>query len=265
MDIMRPTEEQVKEWKRNWEDIYQLTVSDNENEFSHTFTYRDIRRREYNELLLTGKSQEQMEEDICTICTLHPEFDYTSGRAGIATTLATSILESSNLLQGQADAVLSQNREDMMHLDYQVDCIIHEAFPDISLEEISNWTVKKAMYYLSRAEYILMELRGVPLQYLAPEENGNVAPQQQQPQQSQQQQFENNFVSNQNAYEDPYLKQDSSPPKDGELSEEELMNMLAKEEAKHGRKVQPQGSGMGEMMPEMSWFKADEELTGEFD
>jgi hypothetical protein len=42
-------------------------------------------------------------------------------------------------------------------------CAIHEAFPEYEIDEIDNWDIAKACEYMAKAEFILHNLRGVPL------------------------------------------------------------------------------------------------------
>lgn len=48
----------------------------------------------------------------------------------------------------------------MYELDNQVTCIIHEVFPQFTLEDIENWGIEKTAKYSSRAEWVLTNLRG---------------------------------------------------------------------------------------------------------
>ena len=50
----------------------------------------------------------------------------------------------------------------MLDTDNQINGIIIAAFPTLNLEEIENWDVATAAKYLSRAEWILHNINGVP-------------------------------------------------------------------------------------------------------
>lgn len=244
---------QIEKWKQQYRDVYQIEISDREQEFTYTFIYRNIGRKEYNQLLLQYENQAELQEAVCKTCVLHPEYDFSKGIAGIAETLSNTIIHTSHLLEGEAQALLQQYREEMHYMDYQVDCIIHEAFPHIPLEEISNWTMDKTMYYLSRAEWILVNLRGVPLQYV---EDPAVAQQQD----TEKEQYQYNFTNQQ---QQSQSESEEKPQKEGMLSEQELMAMIAEKEAEHGRTINPNTNL--DILPELNWFKAEEEVTGDFD
>ena len=53
----------------------------------------------------------------------------------------------------------------MEQFDNQITCIIHEAFPNLDVEEIENWGMAKTAKYLSRAEWKLNVLRQIPVDY----------------------------------------------------------------------------------------------------
>jgi hypothetical protein len=226
----------IQQWKQMYEAVYSITI------LNQDFIFRVIGREEYKAILEQDLSIGQFQEEICRVAVLYPQdFDYREGLAGIAETLSNAILEMSGLHQGQAKALLDQYRDEMMIFDYQVDCIIHEAFPQYSIEEIQNWSVKKMMYYLSRAEWILKNLRGVPL--LSMED-----------------------ILQQQETENPVQPQPPSveQKQNGSLSKEEVEALLSQKE---GRPISLDNeSKLGQdLFPELSWFKAEEELKGEYD
>lgn len=50
----------------------------------------------------------------------------------------------------------------MFDLDNQITCVINEAFPQFDIEEIEQWDIEKTTKYMSRAEWKLHNLRGIP-------------------------------------------------------------------------------------------------------
>ena len=195
-----------------------------------------------------------------------------------------------NAIKQQAEEIILDYREEMYMYDFQVDCIIHEAFPEFPIEEIQAWNNFKTMFYLSRAEFILKELRGVPLlsvEEVAAMQNGQVQEQEEQPQYQQyfeaapkqevypefQEQFDR-MAPPENYQEDsppppPPPRKAPAPAKEGGLSEDELMALLGNSEANKGRTIKDphmgQGLGKSQMFPELNWFKAEADLKGEFD
>lgn len=135
------------------------------------FAWRRLTRGEYKSLVNLGLSDEDSEDWICERCVVFPEnFGFSTGAAGIPTTLSREILEGSffviDLKPGQSSPgrdLLLGFRNEMESFENQIDCIIAEAFPSLSIEEIADWTVDKTMFYLSRAEWTLHHLRNLPL------------------------------------------------------------------------------------------------------
>lgn len=126
------------------------------------FIYRALGRGEYKEILknpiLTDLDREEV---ICDTCVLYPErFDWENCEAGLPTVMSTEILKKSYLTNLDERANLHTfYRSEMYDLDNQITCIIHEAFPQYELEDIDKWDVEKTTKYLSRAEWILENLR----------------------------------------------------------------------------------------------------------
>lgn len=243
---MSLTKEQIQEWKNEYEDIYKITIGDRDDELSIEFIFRKIGKNEYNELLKKELEIGVLEEEVCKLCTLYPEYDFSNGLGGIAHTLSNAIISTSHLLEGAAEDLLIKYRKEMELFDYQMDCIIHEVFPEFSFEEISRWPIDKTIYYYSRAEWVLQHLRMIPINTMF-ESN------------QQEQNFQYSFSSE----EKQQLANEQ--PKDGQLSEEEVLRMLQEKEAEQGRAMSLEYSSPEEMYPELNWFKHEDELRGELD
>lgn len=126
------------------------------------FIFRALGRGEYKEILknpiLTDLDREEV---ICDTCVLYPEhYDWKVCEAGLPTVMSTEILKKSYLTDLDERANLHAfYRSEMYDLDNQITCIIHEAFPQYEIEDIDKWDVEKTTKYLSRAEWILQNLR----------------------------------------------------------------------------------------------------------
>lgn len=132
------------------------------------FIYRTIGRKDYKEILENEKLNScDKEEIICEICTLYPQnYDFSKCQlGGLPTLLANRITELSllNDVTKQINAIHYYRDKLANDLDDQINCVIHEAFPEFSIEEIANWDADKSANYMAKAEYILHNLRGVPL------------------------------------------------------------------------------------------------------
>lgn len=156
--------QQFVEWKNKYWNLYYVEIADQE------FLFREISRLEYRQGLRLYKDNPlALEEYICHLCVLEPEdYDFGDCLAGIPTTLANLILHESGFTEdtGKFAEYLEKYRKEMETLDNQMACVIKEAFPELSIEEIESWPMEKTIWYFTRAEYILSTLRGIELEYI---------------------------------------------------------------------------------------------------
>lgn len=133
------------------------------------FFYRALGRSEYKNIQDQDISSYEKEDLVCKTCLLYPEdFNFDNCDAGIPTVLTNDILKNSFLdsIESRKN-VLQYYRQDMFDLDQQITCIINEAFPNVDIEEIEAWDVEKTTKYLTRAEWKLQNLRGIPFNDIA--------------------------------------------------------------------------------------------------
>jgi hypothetical protein len=256
----------ILEWKQNYGDIYQMQIQEQH------FIFRPIGREEYKEIIFLDLDLGEFQEAICFQSVIYPEeYDFSKGIAGISEVLSDSILDTSGLHIGQAKLLLDDFRVEMSNFDYQADCMIHEAFPEFSLEDISTWSVRKTMFYLSRSEWILTSLKGVKLDMLDEEEMQKLLMQQQQMEAQQQQPpqqpappipYQREIREELVGFKEPPKKQTHSTAPEGAIqSEEELLAMLAGA----GGKISNPSTDMKDIKPELNWFQHMDELKGDFD
>jgi hypothetical protein len=246
----------ILQWKQQYGEIHQTQILDQH------FIFRPIGREEYKNIVIMDLDLGEFQELICSQSVIYPEeFDYSKGLAGIAEVLLEFILEVSGLQANQTLSLLQEYREEMLNFDYQADCMIHEAFPEYTLEEISSWPVKKTMFYLSRAEWILRNLKNSSFMYqqeleeMEQEQHGQQQPQQQEPQQRE---IRKELVE----FQEPEKRDPVKPaPEGGVQSEEELLAMLSQS----GAKISNPSTVMDEVKPELNWFQYMDELKGDFD
>lgn len=150
----------IEKFKEEYKNIYLYQFED------QVFIYRSVGRKEYTDLALKDTiGDEEKEEQLCKMCTLFPkDYDFENcEEAGLPTLLANEIIDNSYLSKENRDRVMAYYRHEMYNLDNQINCIILAAFPQLKLEEIENWDVATANKYLSRAEWILHNIGGIPL------------------------------------------------------------------------------------------------------
>lgn len=158
----RELEQQLLAWSQQYGHLEYSEVAGQE------FVWRPLTRGEYKRLVAAETAPADKEELVCQTCVLYPPgYDFATCLAGIPTTLAREILEKSGFpYNGQPNPLgkemLAAFRAEMETADNQADCIIVEAFPRFTIEEVADWPLEKTMYYLSRAEWILHHLRGLP-------------------------------------------------------------------------------------------------------
>lgn len=130
------------------------------------FIFKALGRGEFKEIMSDARFNDFIKEEmLCVQCVIYPEnFDWVNCPAGIPSLLAKEILEKS-FLDFEESMKLRKNyyRAEMYDIDNQITCIIQEAFPNFTLEEIESWNMEDTMKYLSRAEWKLQNLRGVSL------------------------------------------------------------------------------------------------------
>jgi hypothetical protein len=279
------TARQIQKWKNKYDEVFKVPILDTE------FYFRPLSREEYREIVTQELPIGEFQEAVCGIGVLWPAgFDFAHGKAGFADTLFDIILDVSGLHVGQAQVILNECRGDMFIFDNLVDCLIHEAFPEYKIEDIKHWTVRKTMWHASRAEYVLQALRGVQLVPIDQQAQRMLETQQKfeqqqqqaaqlsppkQPKMSPQERAMNSPLARPEEPPVPIQRpqqQPGQPPERVELSEEEAMRMLQQAMSSHpqgGRQIdvrrEHNPAGPAEMFPELNWFRAEEELKGEYD
>lgn len=165
-----------EDFSEKYDQVFMESVED------QVFIFRALGRKDFKDLVESKAVNDCAKEEIvCETCTLYPEnYDFENcDEAGLPTELCRlildhSLLKSSDQLQKAIHYFRDKLNDD---LDEQITCVIHEAFPEYSVEEIGNWDVVKTADYMTRAEYILHNLRGVPIAPVQPvqkeEENFN--------------------------------------------------------------------------------------------
>lgn len=147
-------------FREQYRNVYMYQVGD------LVFFYRPINRAEYKTLFEENKLTDLDKEDlIVETCLLFPkDFDMNTCEAGLVSQLAEQIIKNSFLSRDARTKVINYYRADMADVDNQIICIIHEAFPTIDIEDMEEWDMERTLKYLSRAEWILNNLRGIPFQ-----------------------------------------------------------------------------------------------------
>ena len=130
------------------------------------FSYRPLGRKEYKDIL-TNESLNDLDKQDAIVKTalVYPtDFDLDDCPAGIPNQLCTDIVEKSCLDPESMIYLLHMNRQEAEQLGSEMACIIAEAFPAYSIDEIESWNNFKFMKVYAQAEWILKNIRGVQFQ-----------------------------------------------------------------------------------------------------
>ncbi|WP_422661745.1 hypothetical protein ACK8P5_25665 (plasmid) [Paenibacillus sp. EC2-1] len=150
----------VETLKKEYDELYVTSIRNDE------FIYRPLTRKEYRQIKEQYADEYDAFEAVCNTTVLWPKLDFSgNAKAYAASQLAPQILEVSGFGKTQIDTMLlSVFRQQLESFDHYAEVIIATAFPNISFEEMDNWTKEKLMKYFARAEWALTKLRGVQLE-----------------------------------------------------------------------------------------------------
>ena len=128
------------------------------------FIIKSLGRMDYRDIMLNQDLDNYLKEEaVCELCCLYPEnFNFEDCEAGIPSALFQEILTFSFLSNDQEQdrrQLMNYFRSEMVELHNQINCMINEAFPSLGFETIENFDMMTALKYLSRAEWILQNLR----------------------------------------------------------------------------------------------------------
>ena len=129
------------------------------------FIYRVLGRKEFNRILTLELSEMEKEDEICSTCLLYPQdFDFDDCEAGIPTLLCDTILQNS-FLDGVESTIrlINHFNEELETIEHQMYCIISEAFPNYTLDEIESWNNIRFCKMFTRAQWKLSTLRGLEM------------------------------------------------------------------------------------------------------
>ena len=127
------------------------------------FVYRPLGRKEYKDILTNQNLDDYEKQDaICKTVLVYPiDFDFDDCLAGIPNLLCEQIIEKSCLDPESMLYLLHMNREESEQLGSEMACIIAEAFPSYTIDEIESWNNFKFIKLYTQAEWVLKNIRGV--------------------------------------------------------------------------------------------------------
>lgn len=127
------------------------------------FIYRPLGRKEYKDIFNNVNMSDLDKQDaICRTALIYPEdFDFDNCDAGIPDKLYNDVIDKSCLDPESTYHLLNVNRDEAEQLGSEMACIIAEAFPSYTIDEIESWNNFKFIKIFAQAEWILTNIRGV--------------------------------------------------------------------------------------------------------
>ena len=131
------------------------------------FAYRPLGRKEYKDIVTNENLDEWSKQDaICAAALIYPvDFDFDNCVAGIPDRLCEDIVSKSCLDPESMLYLLHVNRQEASSLGSEMACIIAEAFPSYTIDEIESWNNFKFIKIYAQAEWILKNIRDVQFQF----------------------------------------------------------------------------------------------------
>lgn len=131
------------------------------------YSYRPLGRKEYKDILTNENLNDWDKQDaIVQTALVYPvDFDLDECPAGLPEQLCNDIVEKSCLDPESMVYLLHMNRQEAEQLGSEMACIIAEAFPSYTLDEIESWNNFKFIKTYTQAEWVLKNIRGVQFQF----------------------------------------------------------------------------------------------------
>jgi hypothetical protein len=130
------------------------------------YSYRPLGRKEYKDILTNENLNDWDKQDaiVKTAVVYPPDLDLDDCPAGIPDQLCNDIVEKSCLDPESMLYLLHMQRQEAEQLGSEMACVIAEAFPSYTMDEIESWNNFKFMKIYAQAEWVLKNIRGVQFQ-----------------------------------------------------------------------------------------------------
>lgn len=131
------------------------------------FSYRPLGRKEYKDIITNENISDLDRQDaIVKTALVYPvDFNLDDCPAGIPDKLCQDIIEKSCLDPESMIYLLHMKRQEAEQLGSEMVCVIAEAFPSYTIDEIESWNNFKFMKIYAQAEWVLKNIRGVQFQF----------------------------------------------------------------------------------------------------
>ena len=130
------------------------------------YAYRPLGRKEYKDILTNENLNDWDKQDaICKTAVVYPpDLDLDECPAGLPEKLCDDIVIKSCLDPENMVYLIHMNRQEAEQLGSEMACIITEAFPSYTIDEIETWNNFKFTKIYAQAEWVLKNIRGVQFQ-----------------------------------------------------------------------------------------------------
>ena len=130
------------------------------------YAYRPLGRKEYKDILTNENLNDWDKQDaICKTAVVYPpDHDLDECPAGLPEKLCDDIVIKSCLDPENMVYLIHMNRQEAEQLGSEMACIITEAFPSYTIDEIETWNNFKFTKIYAQAEWVLKNIRGVQFQ-----------------------------------------------------------------------------------------------------
>ncbi len=121
------------------------------------YIWRLLTRKENKFIAGLGLSEMDMEDVVCSTCVLYPVVNWSVYKAGVAKALFPLIYDESGYRDPNQSRYLYEfyRQEIEDNKVHQAELMISTAFPEISIEEMSDWDAAKLWKKVAEAEYKL--------------------------------------------------------------------------------------------------------------
>lgn len=260
----------IDEFKSKYDEVFEIEILDQK------FIFRSLGRTEYATIAIRELDLGEYQEEICKAATLYPfNYNFSIGKAGIAECLSDAIIDATGAHEGQIFDILIDHRMEMQNFDFQLDSIIHEVYPEFPITEIEKWSIRKTLYYYSRAEWVMRNIRGIQtetfflLDNMIEERLKMLYPEEFEDENTEEQVSDED--GNKNILDEFKIKDEvNSLEKDKEeidLKEQErqMLALMQQEAASRGMQIGSIQKNLDKNIPESKWFEYEDDLKGNID
>lgn len=159
--------------KKHGDNLYLIRIGE------HDFVFRLLSRQDMMDIYARAYDDYSREELICQKAVVWPErIDFSTYLAGIPKQLAPVIVELSGFTNPDSSiSYLLEHYRNIMATSFeaQAEVFIKVAFPEITFAEMKEWDLPTLIEHLARAEFVMKNIKGLPVEFSKLNGEGEVA------------------------------------------------------------------------------------------